>query len=138
MKAQEQPWDHPEPHTLPTRIGAADMDGLNHTNNAVYVKWCERVAWSHSVALGLDLATYQAELGNWDRVARARRALLALDPVDRAEAHYQLAYAYERTGDRSSAREQILYALEIAPNFYRAQELLLSLRATTPAGTDTQ
>ena len=62
-------------------------------------------------------------------MVRARRALLALDPVDRAEAFYQLAYAYQRAGDRSSAREQILYALEIAPNYTLAQELLLSLHA---------
>ena len=38
---------------------AADIDGLEHTNNAVYVKWCERVAWAHSGSLGLDLACYQ-------------------------------------------------------------------------------
>lgn len=77
------------------------------------------------------LATQLASLGQWDRVARERRALLALDPVDRAEAHYQLAYAYDRAGNRASAREQILYALEIAPNFYRAQQLLLALRGLT-------
>lgn len=53
-------WDYPHPHTLQTRVRAADMDGLNHTNNAVYVKWCEQVAWAHSVALGLDLARYRA------------------------------------------------------------------------------
>ena len=53
-------WDYPEPHTLLTRVGAEDIDGLKHTNNAVYVKWCEQVAWSHSVALGLDLARYRA------------------------------------------------------------------------------
>ncbi len=82
-----------------------------------------------------ELARHQAELGNWGEVARARRALLALDPVDRAEAHYQLAYAYERSGDRSSAREQILYALEIAPNYYAAQELLLSLHAARSSTT---
>ena len=56
---------------------------------------------------------------------------MALDPVDRAEAHYQLARAHARAGDRSSAREQILYALEIAPNYFEAQELLLTLRQTT-------
>jgi tetratricopeptide (TPR) repeat protein len=100
-------------------------------DGAVYI-------YPYDPALYQDLAGYQAALDNWERVARARRALLALDPVDKAEAHYQLAYAYERTGDRSSAREQILYALEIAPNFYRAQELLLSLRATTPTGTEPQ
>lgn len=56
----ENLWDHPAPHTLRTRVEDADMDGLNHTNNAVYVKWCEQVAWSHSVALGLDLERYRA------------------------------------------------------------------------------
>lgn len=38
---------------------AKDIDGLNHTNNTVYVKWCEKVAWAHSCALGLDLDCYQ-------------------------------------------------------------------------------
>lgn len=52
-------WDHPQPFTLHTRVGADDIDGLEHTNNTVYVKWCEQVAWAHSVALGLDLAAYQ-------------------------------------------------------------------------------
>jgi tetratricopeptide (TPR) repeat protein len=85
-----------------------------------------------------DLAGYLAALGNWERVARERRALLALDPVDKAEAYYQLALAYQRAGNRSSAREQILYALEIAPNFQRAQELLLALRATAPSATEAQ
>jgi len=53
-------WDHPGPYTLRTRVGAEDIDGLQHTNNAVYVKWCEQVAWAHSVALGLDLERYRA------------------------------------------------------------------------------
>lgn len=53
-------WDYPDPHLLHTQVRGEDMDGLNHTNNAVYVKWCEQVAWSHSVALGLDLKAYQS------------------------------------------------------------------------------
>ncbi len=52
-------WDYAEPFTLNEVVQAADIDGLQHTNNTVYVKWCERVAWAHSVALGLDLAAYQ-------------------------------------------------------------------------------
>jgi len=94
--------------------------------------------YPYEIELHQELAGYQAELGNWGQVARARRALLALDPVDKAEAFYQLARAYERDGNRSSAHEQILYALEIAPNFQRAQELLLVLRASTPAATELQ
>ena len=53
-------WDYPQAHQLQTQVEPGDIDGLNHTNNTVYVKWCERVAWSHSVALGLDLEVYKA------------------------------------------------------------------------------
>jgi len=55
----EPVWDHPHPFTLATRVTAADIDGLQHTNNTVYVKWCERVAWQHSESLGLGLDSYQ-------------------------------------------------------------------------------
>ena len=51
-------WDHPQPFTLPVAPRPEDIDGLNHTNNAVYVQWCEKVAWAHSQALGLSLADY--------------------------------------------------------------------------------
>ena len=53
-------WDFPGPYEMHTRVTEDDMDGLNHTNNTVYVKWCEQTAWAHSVALGLDLEAYQA------------------------------------------------------------------------------
>jgi acyl-CoA thioester hydrolase len=52
-------WDCPHPFTLPVVPRRDDIDGLNHTNNAVYVQWCERIAWAHSEALGLSLADYR-------------------------------------------------------------------------------
>lgn len=52
-------WDHPAPHTQARRVDASEIDGLGHTNNAVYVSWCEQVAWEHSRALGLDLDDYR-------------------------------------------------------------------------------
>lgn len=52
-------WDYPQPHVLAVSPQAADIDGLDHTNNAVYVQWCERVAWSHSEHLGLSLDDYR-------------------------------------------------------------------------------
>ena len=58
----------------------------------------------------------------------AREALVALNPVDQAEARYQLALAHFQAGDRDAARREVLRALEIAPNFERAQELLLRIR----------
>lgn len=52
-------WDQPDPFILQTRVAPSDIDGLDHTNNTVYVKWCEQVAWAHSDSLGLDLDTYR-------------------------------------------------------------------------------
>lgn len=52
-------WDYPHPFTVAVQPQPTDIDGLNHTNNAVYVQWCEKVAWAHSEALGLALADYQ-------------------------------------------------------------------------------
>ena len=63
-------WDHPRPYTLPVMPQPGDIDGLNHTNNAVYVQWCEAVAWAHSEALGLSLADYR----RLDRAMAIRRA----------------------------------------------------------------
>ncbi|MFN3304759.1 MAG: acyl-CoA thioesterase [Roseateles sp.] len=52
-------WDRPSPFTLQLAPAAEHIDGLGHTNNAVYVQWCEQVAWAHSEALGLSLADYR-------------------------------------------------------------------------------
>jgi acyl-CoA thioester hydrolase len=52
-------WDHPNPFTRPVAPQPGDIDGLNHTNNAVYLQWCEATAWAHSEALGLGLADYR-------------------------------------------------------------------------------
>jgi len=57
----------------------------------------------------------------------ARRAIVALDPVDKAEAYFQLALADLEAGDRLAARRSVLRSLEIAPRFERAQELLLKI-----------
>lgn len=52
-------WDYANPFTIPLAPLAGDIDGLNHTNNAVYVRWCEQIGWAHSEKLGLSLADYQ-------------------------------------------------------------------------------
>lgn len=62
-------WDYPNPFTLPASPQLDDIDGLNHTNNAVYVQWCEKIGWAHSQALGLSLADYQ----RLDRAMAIRR-----------------------------------------------------------------
>jgi acyl-CoA thioester hydrolase len=62
-------WDHPHPFTLALAPQPDDIDGLNHTNNAVYVRWCEQAGWAHSETLGLTLDDYR----RLDRAMAIRR-----------------------------------------------------------------
>jgi tetratricopeptide (TPR) repeat protein len=59
--------------------------------------------------------------------ARAFRSALASKPADAAVAHVDLAEAYLTLGKHADAKAQTLQALEIAPSFERAQDLLLKL-----------
>lgn len=63
-------WDYPDPHTIALMPQADDIDGLNHTNNGVYVRWCQDAGWSHSAVLGLTLGDYQ----RLDRAMAIRRS----------------------------------------------------------------
>jgi len=80
-----------------------------------------------------DIATHEhmAELfkraGDKARVVRERRAIVGLNPVDRGGAYYRLAVAHEEAGNQKAARDAVVRALEDAPNFQLAQELLLKL-----------
>ena len=65
--------------------------------------------------------------GDKTRVVRERRAIVGLNPVDRAGAYYRLAVAQDEAGNLKAARDAVLRALEDAPNFQLAQELLLKL-----------
>ena len=73
------------------------------------------------------LADLAERLGRHALEVRERRAIVALRPVDRAGAYYRLALAQRRAGDLAGARRSVLSALEAAPNFAEAQDLLLEL-----------
>jgi acyl-CoA thioester hydrolase len=49
------PWDFGNPHVVTVDVLAADIDAYDHVNNAVYLSWLDRAAWSHSATLGLSL-----------------------------------------------------------------------------------
>jgi len=48
-------FDHPAPHVIELTVRAEDIDAYEHVNNAVYLTWLDRAAWSHSAALGVPL-----------------------------------------------------------------------------------
>jgi tetratricopeptide (TPR) repeat protein len=64
---------------------------------------------------------------DWDTAVRAFHAVVALKPVDQAGAYTDLAESYLKSGRRAEARKQVLAALEIAPSYQRAQDLLLAI-----------
>lgn len=78
------------------------------------------------------LAALMEQAGDLDGAIAERRAVVALGPVDRAAAHFQLARVLHRSGDAAAARSAVLAALEIAPNYEEALALLLELRRGRP------
>jgi tetratricopeptide (TPR) repeat protein len=67
-----------------------------------------------------------------EAAVREFKAVVALKPVDQAAAFTDLAESYYRSGKRTEARRQTLAALEIAPSYERAQNLLLELAESRP------
>jgi acyl-CoA thioester hydrolase len=49
-------WDFGNPHVVSVAVDAADIDEYGHVNNAVYLRWLDRAAWSHSATLGVSVA----------------------------------------------------------------------------------
>ena len=49
-------WELESPHVVFIDVGDADIDEYGHVNNAVYLRWLDRAAWSHSAALGVSVA----------------------------------------------------------------------------------
>jgi tetratricopeptide (TPR) repeat protein len=73
------------------------------------------------------LGRFALQRGEADTASREFRAVLALGPVDRAAAYTDLAESYLKSGNRAEAKKQTIKALEIAPNYERAQDLLLKI-----------
>ena len=90
----------------------------------------ERAIFIHPYEPEIHLKAAEAAALSGNRAAaiRERKAVLALNPTDRAGALYQLAVAYHQAGERDAARRELLNALEEAPSFEKAQALLLELK----------
>ena len=58
---------------------------------------------------------------------REYSAVVAMHPMDVTSARYELAEAYLRAGQTDKAKENVLQALEAAPDYRPAQKLLLQL-----------
>jgi tetratricopeptide (TPR) repeat protein len=65
--------------------------------------------------------------GNAAGAVREYTAVLALKPLDKASAEFDVAKAYLATGDKAKAEDSVLAALEVAPGYQPAQRLLLEI-----------
>jgi cellulose synthase operon protein C len=73
--------------------------------------------------------------GNYAGAVREYSAVLALNPLDKASAEFDLAQAYFAAGQKDKAEESVLLALETAPGFRPAQKLLLQIKSEEGKGT---
>ena len=81
----------------------------------------------YDIAVHAQLADLYHTLGDKQKTVRERRAVVALVPNDKSEAYYQLALAYHEANDEVNAKKSVLRSLEEAPNYVKAQELLLTV-----------
>jgi len=74
------------------------------------------------------LAKASEQVGNAAPAIRAYQRLLLMDPPDPADLHYRLAKLLHKQGDAPGAKRHVMQALEDAPRFPAALQLLLELQ----------
>lgn len=116
-----------ENHDAARQQLAALLEGRGELKEALAVLDSLVFIYPFDPALHERRAALATRLKSPAEVRDARRAIVALDPVDKAEAYFQLALAELDAGDRAAAKRSVLRSLEVAPRFERAQELLLRI-----------
>jgi len=87
------------------------------------------------IALGHRyLATAAEASGDLPAAIHSLEALSVLDPADPADVHFRLARAYYQDGQLVPARRNVLQALEYAPRYLAAHELLREVVPTDNNG----
>ncbi len=65
---------------------------------------------------------------NYPGAIREYNAVIALGPIDKAAAQFNVARAYFAAGQKDKAEDHVLASLEVAPDYRPAQKLLLELK----------
>ena len=105
--------------TLHLKLG--DRAGaLEALRLSFYVSPFEYASHTQAGELNLETKEYAQALDEF-------RVVLALDPPNVAEANYNVASAYHLLGKQNEAKHAVLRALEAAPSYEKAQELLLKI-----------
>ncbi|MCB9385740.1 MAG: tetratricopeptide repeat protein [Bryobacterales bacterium] len=83
--------------------------------------------WPADEQLHVKMGDLLLEKDRPKQALREYQAALAMDPLDKAAAHFRLAETYYTLRDSEKARRHVLLSLEAAPSFRPAQKLLLEL-----------
>ena len=115
-----------QPETLKTLAGWLEEAG--RSEEAAYTYDGLLYNAPHDQEVHARLGELLLEAGEHAAALREFQSVLALDPLDRAAAEYNLAKAYVKIGDLEEARVHVLNALERAPTFRPALQLLLQVK----------
>jgi cellulose synthase operon protein C len=94
---------------------AASLDRINHI-------------YPNDEQLHRHLGELLLAQGNFAGAIREYSAVVAMHPMDMPSARFNLAQAYFAAGQPDKAEENVLQALEAAPDYRPAQKLLLQLK----------
>jgi Flp pilus assembly protein TadD len=116
-----------DPSTLKTLADDLQAEGNKKEAAAVL----ERVNYIYPMdgALHQELGLLLLDLNNNAGAIREFQAVLARDPLDPAQSHFNLARAFNQNHQTEQAKDELLASLEAAPGFRPAQKLLLELSA---------
>ncbi len=114
--------------SLDTYIRLAELSAAAEDWPAV-AEYAERVMRVNPLLpRGQELLSRAAEKEErHEQAVEALQALAEMDPIDPADLHFRMARSLSQMGKREEARRQVLMALEDAPRFRAAHELLLEL-----------
>jgi cellulose synthase operon protein C len=123
-----------DPDTL-TKLASLEEE-LAHPKEAAATLDRINYIYPESEPLHRHLGELWLAQNNYAGAIREYTAVLALNPLDKASAQYNLAQAYFAAGEMNKAEESVLLALETAPGFRPAQKLLLEIKSaeTTKPG----
>jgi tetratricopeptide (TPR) repeat protein len=113
------------PETI--KLLAKDLVGLGKKNEAAAVLDRLNFIYPMDNDLHLQLGELWFDERNAAGAVREFRALVAHSPIDPAQAHFDLARAYNLNHQPEQAKSELVDALETAPGFRPAQRLLLEL-----------
>ncbi len=119
-----------------TKLASLEEE-LGHAKEAAATLDRINYIYPESEALHRHLGELWLAQANYAGAVREYSAVLALKPLDKASAEFNLAQAYFAAGEKDKAEESVLLALETAPGFRPAQKLLLQIKSEESKGTET-